>query len=106
MSHTPGPWITDPEFEHQVVLGRDGRMVADCAIFHKKITAKRCAANAYLVAAAPDLLEALEAAADEVIGCGGERRIQLDGVWLTKARAAIAKARGTSNEREQNGTKT
>lgn len=31
--HTPGPWSTDPEAENQTVLGPDGFIVADCAIF-------------------------------------------------------------------------
>lgn len=64
--HTPGPWETDPEFEHQTVLGPDGFVVADCAIFgFGEIAEARhedvCRANARLVAAAPDLLAALTA---------------------------------------------
>lgn len=58
--HTPGPWRTDAEVEHQGVLGPDGYMVADCAIFsmHKGApTSERCTANARLIASAPGMAD-------------------------------------------------
>jgi hypothetical protein len=84
--HTGGPWHTDPETEHQSVLGQDGFMVADCAIFSLSDdapTEAKCQANARLVAAAPDLLAALEYVLTE---CGDE--------WIDRARAAVSKATG------------
>jgi len=62
-AHTPGPWVTDAEVEHQSVLGPDGILVADCAIFGgptvgKARSAHICASNARLIAAAPDYAEA------------------------------------------------
>jgi hypothetical protein len=59
---TPGPWRTDEETEHQSVLGPDGYMVADCAIFAMEKdapTSDRCTANARIIAAVPEMLEAL-----------------------------------------------
>ncbi len=105
MSHTRGPWRAtgwDYVYDCAPVFAEYG-MVAKGCYWGGTEQAKT---NARLIAAAPDLLEALKEATDEVIACGGERHIQLDGAWLSKALAAIAKARGTSGEREQNGTKT
>lgn len=89
MAHTPGPWFVD---EHGVsskaVLGiarvyhaatREEWSGSDFA------TSSHCEANARLMAAAPELLEALELMFDENIsGAFSEK----------KARAAIAKATG------------
>ena len=56
-AHTPGPWATDPEVGHEMVLGSDGKMVADCSIFaRRKNEVATNRANARLIAAAPDLL--------------------------------------------------
>ena len=63
-AHTPGPWRTDPEVDDQSVIGPDGFMLADCAIFSLQDGApssERCTANARLIAAAPDLLAELVA---------------------------------------------
>ena len=57
-AHTPGPYTTDPDFLHEVVLGADGVMVADCCIPNRNDDTNR--ANAELFAAAPLMLEALE----------------------------------------------
>lgn len=54
--HTPGPWKVDSHGE--AVLGRDGTMVADCCIMSSRRQTPMCRANATLIAAAPDLLEA------------------------------------------------
>lgn len=62
-AHTPSPWRTDPESEHQWVLGADGGQVADCAIFLSPEFGQRTdainQANARLIAAAPELYEAV-----------------------------------------------
>ena len=62
--HTPGPWRTDPECMDQCVLGPDGDLVADCAIFGlggsgPPRTDDECTANARICAAGLDMLEAL-----------------------------------------------
>ena len=64
-THTPGPWTTNSEVEHQAVLGPNGFMVADCAIFGfgpDAPSSECCTANGHLVAAAPDLLAACQLA--------------------------------------------
>lgn len=63
--HTPGPWVTDAECGNESVLGPDGFMVADCAIFSMRKgapTEERNRANARLIAAAPELYRELRGA--------------------------------------------
>lgn len=55
--HTALPWSTDPETENQSVLGPDGFLVADCAIFgFGEIAEQRsneiCTSNAHLIVTA------------------------------------------------------
>ena len=81
--HTPGPWTVEA---YDLVLA-NGLRVADCKVSGASLD--ETAANARLIAAAPDLLEALERLADsdfvrDAIGEGN----------LEAAYAAIAKARG------------
>jgi hypothetical protein len=68
--HTPGPWATDHECAHESVIGPNGAMVADCAIFGmSKIFRERGGnnvANARLIAAAPDMLTALHQYANDL----------------------------------------
>lgn len=82
--HTPGPW-SDPTGT-SVYAGK--KLVA--AVYGDDPECKsddRMTANARLMAAAPDLLEALiHCATDE----GPEQE------WLDRARAAIAKATGSA----------
>jgi len=92
-THTPGPWITKESTEHW------GRVdVTVCAAFTANDVATAWQgttavnrANARLIAAAPDLLEALKSAADWIgKGRGGEHIVDI-------ARAAIAKATEAAN---------
>lgn len=94
--HTPGPWYADP-----------GKRVTGFAVTHdgepnplaialrkpansysKGISDIKAMANARLIAAAPDLLEALESFPGFL--CGTES----GDAWIEQMRAAIAKARG------------
>lgn len=107
-AHTPGPWeagrnpkwdagrsngwVVRPagEFPH-------GRWIADCGYPGEP----EREANARLIAAAPEMLEALKAAAGELFRCGiylsrHGQGATLVGLAETKARAAIAKAEGAS----------
>ena len=96
-AHTPGPWrviggglhIASDNAPGHVIVCRTGRlgMVGD----EPKQTLARWEADAHLIAAAPDLLEALEEFlkaydSDELFGD--------DPSEVEKARAAIAKAKG------------
>lgn len=94
--HTPGPWkagfrsVTAPETEDDLAL--NVRIIGG--------NPKVDRANARLIAAAPDLLAALEetlAAAvlwiDDARGCTPEELMSHE--WYVRARAAIAKATGS-----------
>lgn len=86
--HTPGPWEAVEWKCHaatSVVVERDGQVVqiAECSGFGRM--SDECLADARLIAAAPDLLNALTVLADHC-----ERK----GIPVNAARAAIAKATG------------
>jgi hypothetical protein len=66
--HTPGPWMTDADWmtDEPVVRTPDGDVIAACCA----LLEGEAPANARLIAAAPDLLEACRAmlqAADELM---------------------------------------
>ena len=86
--HTPGPWYVrslgqhwnNAQLEHlEVCYGKDDECVCD-TVYQK--------ADAHLIAAAPDLLQALKAFAEDWSELGGKIR----GSTLDKIDAAIAKA--------------
>ena len=84
--HTPGPWTVRESSLSVSVVAQNGD-----AVFHESY--KRIPGvmeDARLIAAAPDLLEALE---EIVSAADGDGWSQLD-ADLRKARAAIAKATG------------
>jgi len=78
--HTPGPWYIQPDRRYYVIYSEECGALAD-------VQADLPKANAQLIAAAPDLLVALE----ELIAAPNKKRPAE--VWEA-ARAAIAKARG------------
>lgn len=85
--HTPGPWrrsheSIDPEWD--IVIAQHGVIVANVNACGQR------EANARLIAAAPELLEALEVCADAL---NPENCYDIPKA-ADKARAAIAKARG------------
>ena len=86
--HTPGPWRigTPPPNGEQTIGTQQGLMVAVATTGAGTPTE----ANARLIAAAPDLLEALNALADYVDDRAGDNECRP----LENARAAIAKAEG------------
>ena len=91
--HTPGPWNfyddSNDGKTNRIEIVAVGKTVA--RIYHS-VPAEDLP-NARLIAAAPDLLEALETALD-----GWQREFEYlakrTPEWVTKARAAIAKATG------------
>lgn len=102
--HTPGPWSVDPDFDavddgdytREVFDDPEQRLVATV---HGD-TAEEAAANARLIAAAPDLLEACKAALaifDERRDKYLPRGISDDEFADTVLRPAIAKAEGGEN---------
>ncbi|MEB5935519.1 hypothetical protein MXL15_25360 [Pseudomonas mosselii] len=84
--HTPGPWTDLPRTECIAICGQDKARLQ--LGFVNSANPDRVAegeANARLIAAAPDLLEALESCIEHGSMTGAE--------WVAdKARAAIAKA--------------
>lgn len=94
--HTKGTWIVDSAIPYLVNREEDNRRIAYIAPNDQQ-------ANAHLIAAAPDLLEALiEVAASLAWNAHGECRAINDGpimpsaMAIEVARAAIAKAKGES----------
>lgn len=84
MSHTPGPWHA----EGSVVTNDQDEIISTCVIgFCARKDHDEDHATARLIAAAPDMLEALEEIMKTIAGCQTEFYYQL-------ARAAIAKAKG------------
>ena len=88
--HTPGPWHVGMK-PGPIVYGEDGAQVAPLHV--PMVPKEENRANARLIAAAPELLEALENLLEHV-----ENRDALGAYWADPmaARAAIAKAKGES----------
>jgi len=90
--HTPGPWEIHPQFDS---CYRDISAPNHIALarvvwrFEEEDRSPSCEANAHLIAAAPELLEALENLLKVHEGEGGTQHHAGD-----MARAAIAKAKG------------
>lgn len=106
MKHTPGPWIYGPETGPDCtrIDAENGRVIA--AVRSREITSweqsrpiyswsEEGAANARLIAAAPELLEALHACRKELSAWMRDHGSDIGTQEaVTKARAAIAKATG------------
>lgn len=85
MSHTPGPWFSVSTHDRPNIMTDGGFLIAETRGIN-------CEANARLIAAAPDLLAALEEIEylDQPLVRGQPRRVTICEI----ARAAIAKATG------------
>lgn len=102
MSHTPGPWMVAgpsfgdplPRYTTCVVTEEDddGEVVDICE-FPVSDYDEQNEANARLIAAAPDMLEALEAIVKSLADQDDEGMIE-HAQQMIDARAAIAKAKG------------
>lgn len=86
--HTPGPWRVVDSWNDHMVEGQNGEEIIWQDGPHETPTINK--ANACLIAAAPDLLEALENLADYIDERAGDNECRP----LENARAAIAKAKG------------
>lgn len=84
--HSPAPWKINQEIKTHVMT-EDGYAICDMATTYSSLKYDEHLANARLIAAAPELLEALESLLP--IWSSG-----IDEPWVKKARQAIAKARG------------
>lgn len=99
-THTPGPWradILDSYGRFEIRQSDGGRMFAQGRSWGDGATAETQEANARLIAAAPDLLAALEAMVIANHGLPANPAEEVDLVCraaLEQARAAIARATG------------
>lgn len=99
--HTPGPWHIHEDgmkFSREIYpVNYGGKENTERCVLIARVsgwkggfnTAKEAEANARLIAAAPELLEALQA----VVRIADRKTVEFD-----KARAAIAKATGAAKE--------
>lgn len=94
--YTPGPWRIEPDFQGFIIVGRPKWGAIRCGVEGEWDVAEIDTdgeddeANAHLIAAAPELLEALEGLLDLSSESGEiDRRLA-----FKDARAAIAKAKG------------
>ena len=116
--HTPGPWWTDARYSEEecgcaIIAARTdcgplpGNPTRGMVAWAQELlpeNKERCAANARLIAAAPDLLEALEVILGPLNVCSDNPNVRDDTCLpidltmgeLRQARAAIAKARGAA----------
>jgi hypothetical protein len=99
--YTPGPWHVCPEnqADHQWVIAQaDGSSVADCSPVGPWVSDVTADANARLIAAAPDVLEALMVAREWMRGDKWRNStVEKHASWEAVMRgidAAIAKATG------------
>lgn len=81
-THTPGPWFWD-----KVSTGHCRHVIVDSEGFTIANPSPMSEADARLIAAAPELLTALQAGVDNDIPMAD---------WLSMARAAIARATGAA----------
>ena len=84
--YTPGAWRVDNDND---VVAKLGYMIADLMVMDGKPT-EEDRANARLIAAAPDLLEALNGLIEEIDDCAQPS----DWDFYDASRAAIARAKG------------
>ena len=93
--HTPGPWHTGGQ-DDRIIYAADGFAVADATVFHGRHRSKDAAPtethNARLIAAAPELLDALK-----VLLSLHDSQVDTADAWnvsMEEARTAISKATG------------
>ena len=100
-AHTPGPWETfDDEEGHTFIFSRDGVRIA--RVFGQQGPWHE--ANADLIVAAPELLEALRELSGIVISLRADNRFKalsnertnMLSAWLLASEKAIAKATGSA----------
>ena len=93
-THTQGPWRIDacPDFSQlcELILREDGKKIASVNSIWTGVGEQQ--ANARLIAAAPELLEALDNLAEHIDSKSGDFAMRAH--FLKEAFAAIAKARG------------
>ena len=103
--HTPGPWTANSQ---RFIDDAHGLTIAHCPSYNGTHPTETQLANATLIAAAPDLLLALQIAANTLETVYRERDPKNIAAKCAaeRARAAIAKAEGAAPEVTVSQTKT
>ena len=92
-AHTPGPWMY---YTGTRSIWAEGQRAICIMTGARKTADMERDANAHLIAAAPELLDALRAAVDLYGKPGGPWNVPGSvGTWIEQARAAIAAATAT-----------
>ena len=94
---TPGPWVAKSVVENGEWMGVAVQADSDVEILWFENDPEPDDANAHLIAAAPDLYEALEQARDTILELINARNSEAEGSdedWVGGINAALAKARG------------
>lgn len=94
--HTPGPWSVRFDFVVQATSFDGGRLVPVAQPYGVNSDGTDLFANARLIAAAPELLDALQGLVKELSDSDDEGLIE-NAEPMIAARAAIAKATGASD---------
>ncbi len=97
--HTPGPWFVSTATHLTLgailaVSAKEGDGVDAVCIVDLLPGDEESKANAHLIAAAPDLLEALKLCEGNISSLLASTHPRVYGEWLDFVRAAIAKAEG------------
>ena len=97
--HTPGPWQAMLSGNVVYEWTPPGGRSISCKIVarttnHNAAPDTEEAANARLIAAAPELLEALKLAEERIVELSAWAKIEAEGQTIAEIRAAIAKAEG------------
>lgn len=90
--HTPGPWMLDGLTVY--ALNDKGWNIFASLVQDPNTPRSELLANARLMRAAPDMLEALEMVRDADDDCRADGLLTIPGAARFKIDAAIAKARG------------
>lgn len=102
--HTKGPWtvgVSGYNGIHCVDARSKTGTIEICEVWgtgDDKIENDECRANAHLISAAPDLLDALDGAIKAYDYVSTQNARFSDPQWVIFGRRAIAKAKGTTNE--------
>jgi hypothetical protein len=94
MTHTPGPWSIFSDRADRTTIGSRIARICDMHGKDPAFYTDEDAANARLIAASPELLEALERWISMALNSGLEGCDEI----LEQAEAAIAKAKGQEEE--------
>lgn len=91
-AHTPGPWFYDTGETKALIVEKDGTTVAEICTTYQTTAHRSLEANVRLMAAAPDLLAALQTVA--AMAESFPEELHKNHPDVIAAHAAIARAKG------------